>query len=645
MKIGDKKTKLPIETATGSSVYVPIPEPDGGGIGDRRGVGVRERVELIEDSLGLFSSGIAVIAASANNPFLMVLFLTLASIAKASPSFFHTLKLPKRDWKYKLRISLEDELLLGFAASGFAALIMHDQHLAVLLAICGILAKTGTSLAYNIKNYESNGKAQKEIVEDGLSILLTIVALIFFFQGDPYTNWSRITQCTPHINKTAQSLIRSGLKKAVGALGWIVIIALLSLIVSSSYAEGLTLRASTDKFFLDQPSNFHAPLTVGFYLVGANEYISDVKRWHFLGGDPSPYFDSQDIVRSFTYNKDYYYEYPPNGTNYYDVWVDVGYYDTKGKFVPKISSTHSHVPVNPPLKPEDLHFLNNNPDQELGYIVAGDSVSFLVSEKNKAKLIWGWNDPVEEDGPDEINTDDMNPSHKYSQPGIYRVDLTALQTHVAGQDHWYFPVLVIPHDPIVGHLEVKGDNGLSLFKVGDNLTFSFTTQNKDITKPKSVFGDKPVKYSWDFGDNSTTKFTDSVKIKHRFVTTGNFPVTVTVTNYKGDTAWMVSAKTVTILDPPSITTYYSKSPYGAPELIVNGTGFPPGYTVRVTINRDSKYPVADSLGHFTTSSETFLLCDLSAKMQQNVTAKSTWDDDIQASKQFTIPSNQSSLCH
>jgi hypothetical protein len=389
-------------------------------------------------------------------------------------------------------------------------------------------------------------------------------------------------------------------------------------------ADPPTLVASTD----GSTSIFHVPLTVGFQLSNAD--IGKVKRWHFLGGDPNPPSFSQDLVSAYTYYKNTYDTYPPTD-NYYDVWVDVGHYDVKGNFVFEISSNHCKVPVCP--QRNDLQYLDNNPSQWQGYIVKGDSVGFLVSEHVNSPVNWLWNDTNYDDiqiYPDEIGTYNLNPSHKYSDDGTYIVSLSA------GPDIWYFPVLVIKSKQLAGQISVTGPHGTSLFQAGDTLAFSFTPPNNTaIIKPQPIFGSESEKYSWYFGNDQSIHFIDFPTYQQPFPKSGNFQVTVTVTNATGTTAWLVASTTVTVLDQPSITIQTSKNSLGAPVASVSGVGFPLGNIVRVTI--DDWFSVSampDSSGNFTTAQ--FATEQLTNLPQHTAVAKSTGQYGIEASKSFTI---------
>jgi parallel beta-helix repeat protein len=124
------------------------------------------------------------------------------------------------------------------------------------------------------------------------------------------------------------------------------------------------------------------------------------------------------------------------------------------------------------------------------------------------------------DGTSEIL--DISPSHRYFNDGTYCVNLTVIDNY--GTSSMATVNVIISASGV--HPPVAKISGLSLVKanVGDSMQFS----GNESSAPQS--GDGIVSYFWDFNDgtNGTGEY-----VTHTYSKSGNYVVTLTVTDSKG----------------------------------------------------------------------------------------------------------------
>lgn len=142
-----------------------------------------------------------------------------------------------------------------------------------------------------------------------------------------------------------------------------------------------------------------------------------------------------------------------------------------------------------------------------------DSISFseTCSDSDGTLISWYW------DFGDGITSTERNPSHQFIQKGTYQVSLKAIDN----DNDWNtttIPVSVVNIEPTAIFTASS-----STLIIGDTVDFS-----DNSTDPENAI----VERFWDFDDGSvsTTK-----NPSHMFETTGEYQVTLTVTDDEGET--------------------------------------------------------------------------------------------------------------
>lgn len=381
------------------------------------------------------------------------------------------------------------------------------------------------------------------------------------------------------------------------------------------------MTLSTNIENVTNTSILYAPLEVGFYLTGDGHDTSNMKRWYF--GDDDGYVQASDYVFTHTY-KDLA---PPEG---FQAFVEIGYYQDGSIWVRQNISNTVIIHTN---QPPPLYFLSGNKiNQWKGYLTPGDSVGISVSLDEPGKLTWRWNDPYSQPNEDEINSIDQNPSHKYTQLGSYQISLQVTSPGVAGEDDWFFFVLVIPEKDPSGDFTVASSDGNSILRTTVPLNFSVISSSLPVTKlPRLGEGQEYCWFFYSLDPTAEPTHKSGDMVSFQYTKGGNYKVVLCVTDQSG-TPWLTIPKNITILDAPSIT------PQPSPDwkhLTVTGKGFPTNKMVDVSVvgYNITGQGMSDSSGQF----ETISPLDISSLEPGNYNVIAQSGSQGPVSSPFTIP--------
>ena len=237
------------------------------------------------------------------------------------------------------------------------------------------------------------------------------------------------------------------------------------------------------------PSSGKMPLEVGFNLNFSDPENGSV-RWELDFGDGATLEGNYTELR---------HVYTEEGTyrlslTVYDIWG-------------ANSTCSATINVEPNERPEAL--FSYSPAE----LRAGEEVSFVdsSSDPDGSVVSWSWNFG------DGNFSDERNPRHVYSSPGVYTVMLT-VEDESGLRGSYYKEITVQPRNylPTADFTFLPKEP-----KAGEEVSFADKSYDRD---------GNIVSWSWDFGDGSTSNEAEPV---HVYSSPGNYTVTLTVRDDKG----------------------------------------------------------------------------------------------------------------
>lgn len=186
-----------------------------------------------------------------------------------------------------------------------------------------------------------------------------------------------------------------------------------------------------------------------------------------------------------------------------------------------------------------------DPKQNIGtYILCGDlRVSFTNTSTNADRYEWNFGDPAS--GANNTSTQ-TNPTHTFSDSGIYTVVLRAFKKRIDGQ--------------------LCFDTTRRICKVYPKLVANFNFQDQVCQGSPIQFNDLTpltggpiVKWDWEFGNGQKSSLKNPV---YTYTNAGDFDVKLKVTTHAGCTSEIV--KKVTILAKPNIAAIVPNGCIGQP---------------------------------------------------------------------------------
>lgn len=355
--------------------------------------------------------------------------------------------------------------------------------------------------------------------------------------------------------------------------------------------KGKTVKQLSLVSSLKDNIEYWAPLTVGFVLSGNDN--GDQTMWYF---DDYPIGPSYNIV----YNKTF------QDSRTHTVRVETGKWINTDWKPDATTDTMTINVLSAPLQNDYIGKI----DQMESIIINGQSIGISVSSPTLTSIngdwIWDWGDSAI-DGPQRNYS---NPSHIYNkvpnEAERYTVQL-ALSQYLGPplQDHWSFPVMVLPiQTPTGGNIVATDTFGNQyFFWVGGQLSLSVQPDNNP-KRTAPILSDPNATYEWSLksppGSNAILSNPNSQMPSFVPDISGSYNIACNVMS--GNIIWFPLSKSIYILNKPSIIPNISQTPTGA-EVTVTGDGFPPGIDVAVIVEG---YPgintleSANSFGQFTT---------------------------------------------
>lgn len=152
-------------------------------------------------------------------------------------------------------------------------------------------------------------------------------------------------------------------------------------------------------------------------------------------------------------------------------------------------------------------------------IVAGTQIVFTNTSQNMYRCEWDFGDGT--------TSTSANPTHTFSTPGTYDVNLRVYSAGDVKSDATYKTIEVTVEDPVASFTMSSSD-----ISVGESVTFTNTSQNMD-------------RCEWDFGDGETSTQTNPV---HTFDEAGQYKVNLRVFSVQ-DVESDVATGIVTVTQP------------------------------------------------------------------------------------------------
>ncbi len=261
------------------------------------------------------------------------------------------------------------------------------------------------------------------------------------------------------------------------------------------------------------PNSGKMPLEVGFNLNFSDPENGSV-RWELDFGDGATLEGNYTELR---------HVYTGEGTyrlslTVYDIWN-------------ANSTCSATINVEPNERPEAL--FSYSPAE----LRAGDEVSFVdsSSDPDGSVVSWSWNFG------DGNFSDERNPRHVYSSPGVYTVMLT-VEDESGLRGSYYKEITVQPRNylPTADFTFLPKEP-----KAGEEVSFA----DKSYDRDGSI-----VSWSWDFGDGATS---GEAEPTHTFSSPGNYTVTLTVRDEEGGED--VRRITITVSEVTPATTTETES--------------------------------------------------------------------------------------
>jgi gliding motility-associated-like protein len=141
---------------------------------------------------------------------------------------------------------------------------------------------------------------------------------------------------------------------------------------------------------------------------------------------------------------------------------------------------------------------------------------------------------------DGTTSTDINPSHVYTQAGVYRVWLVAVDTNTCNKIDSAYMDITVRNKPVAG------------------FTYSPTTPQQNFPYTlTNTSSDDAIRFLWNFGDGETLSTVSRADIEHQYNASGTFNACLYATNDAGCTAsicWPLQNIIVPRLDVPNAFT-------------------------------------------------------------------------------------------
>ena len=214
-----------------------------------------------------------------------------------------------------------------------------------------------------------------------------------------------------------------------------------------------------------------------------------------------------------------------NGTEIEHVYRDDGTYKvTLTVYDPLNANSTCTVTVGVQPNEEPVALFSYSPAK----VKVGEEVSFLDSstDPDGSVVKWSWNFG------DGTTSEERNPRHAYSMPGLYTVTLT-VEDDAGLKGTYYKDVTVEPRNypPTADFTFIPKEP-----KAGEEVSFVDKSYDRD---------GEIVSWSWDFGDGETSTKAEPT---HAYSSAGNYTVTLTIRDNKGGED--LKKITITVSSPP-----------------------------------------------------------------------------------------------
>jgi PKD repeat protein len=143
-------------------------------------------------------------------------------------------------------------------------------------------------------------------------------------------------------------------------------------------------------------------------------------------------------------------------------------------------------------------------------------IYFTNKSSNAKDYTWDFGDGT-------VNSNNINPTHEYTTPGVYNVTLIASNGNLFDQTIKEIEIFILP----TANFTFSSDNE---FKAPSVITFTNTSLNS-------------ISYEWTFGDGGTSTLQNPI---HTYEAEGDYFVNLKVSNNIGQNE---KAETITILNP------------------------------------------------------------------------------------------------
>ncbi len=479
---------------------------------------------IIEDLIAItVSIAGAILSVVYQNFSFMSYGMVFAVIGKALPSLVLNSQ-KKSKGSESWRETIEDWLLLGFAAAGLLASILYNEpQWAVTGVTVGMLGKAAP---WRWKRQSM----KKEKLEDVISVAIVGAGIGYYFYQSLILQDPDIRPVTLSLatisGKAIPSLIPE-LQLGTGAISAISIgvVMVIGVVIGSGATHCNLISNLSDQFTLAQNSNGGtAPLMVGFYLKGAN--IAQIKTWDFGDGKLIP--NTYDLLE----NHQYFLRQSNDSSDTFNFQVTVCDDSKMGYGIKKTSVTVS------PLTNTDHPFILNF-DQTAGVIQQGHDDGFDVSIRHPitpTQICWSFAD---RNSPDCRPREELLTEHQqFNNLGNKIENVTVIQSTPAETDTdvMNFSVLVVNVlDDETGAIGISVNDQYHPYypvSYGGNVP-----ANKSLiisaNIPSNLQGLHPT-YEWKLGDNTKPVIYNNA-FSYTYTKSGNYLVSCTLNfPYSGD---------------------------------------------------------------------------------------------------------------